>query len=520
MRRPARNRARGDAIRHGAKPVWELIGITKDFPGVRANDNVSLKLHPGVIHGLLGGNGSGKSTLIKILSGAHQPDAGEIRLRGKPVTLDNPIVARNFGIATVFQEFSLVPTLTVAENIYLGHLPTRSATGTVDWKSMREGAVRTLASLEIHIDPDAVVGALSVAEQQLVEIAKAIAADASVIILDEPTTALGAAEVERLHELLQRMKRQGRAILYISHRLDEVVGIVDMVTILKDGKVVSSAEESRIDIDDIVRKMIGQEIEEHYPKVANATDRAIFEARDIRTENKVNGVSFALRCGEVIGLGGVLGSGRTEIARALFGIDPLTGGEIRLRGRPVRFDSPRQAIRAGIAYLPENRKFDGLFFNFQGRQNITVANLRALSKGGLLDLGEEKRVGRFFMRELKMPSEAEAKFVDVLSGGNQQKVIVARWLYSGADIFILDEPTQGIDIGAKIAIFNLINDLTARNKAVILISSDHDELLAMSDRVGVVRNGSIIDMVDADELSKAELARMSSGGTVIRPSLH
>lgn len=512
MRRPAPNWAGGNAIGDGAKPVWELAGITKDFPGVRANDNVSLKLHAGVIHGLLGGNGSGKSTLIKTLSGAHQPDAGEIRLRGKPVTLDNPIVARNYGIATVFQEFSLVPTLTVAENIYLGRLPTRSATGTVDWKSMREGAVRTLASLEIHIDPDAVVGALSVAEQQLVEIAKAIAADASVIILDEPTTALGAAEVERLHELLQRMKRQGRAILYISHRLDEVVGIVDMITILKDGKVVSSAEESRIDIDDIVRKMIGHGIDEHYPKVANVTDRPILEVRDVRTENKVNGVSFTLRCGEVIGLGGVLGSGRTEIARALFGIDPLTGGEIRLRGRPVRFNSPREAIRAGIAYLPENRKFDGLFFNFQGPQNITVANLRALLQHRLLDLGEEKRVARLFMRELEIPPEAETKYVDALSGGNQQKVIVARWLYSGTDIFILDEPTQGIDIGAKIAVFNLINDLTARNKAVILISSDHDELLTMSDRVGVVRNGSIIDIVEAAALSKAELVRMSSGG--------
>ena len=402
MRQSVRNSAHVDPMADGVAPVWQLVGITKDFPGVRANDDVSLKLYPGTIHGLLGGNGSGKSTLIKILSGVHHPDAGEIRLKGRPVSLHNPIVARNYGIATVFQEFSLVPTLTVAENIFLGRLPTRSHTRTVDWRAMQEGTVRTLASLEIHIDPEAVVGELSVAEQQLIEIAKAIVADASVIILDEPTTALGIAEVARLHQLLRRMKQQGRAILYISHRLDEVVEIVDMVTILKDGKVVSGAEETTIDIDDIVRKMIGQEIQEHYPKVVNATDRPILEACEIRTANKVSGVSFTLRCGEVIGLGGVLGSGRTEIARALFGVDPLTGGEIRLRGEPVSFHSPREAIRAGIAYLPENRQFDGLFFNFQAPQNITIANLKAVLRHGLLDLGEEKNIARSYIRQLQI----------------------------------------------------------------------------------------------------------------------
>jgi ABC-type sugar transport system ATPase subunit len=495
------------------EPIWELIDIIKDFPGVRANDKVSIKLYPSEIHGLVGENGSGKSTLTKTLSGAHQPDSGEIRLYGEPIRLDNPIVARHHGIATVFQEFSLVPTLTVAENIYLGQLPTRPGVPIVDWKKMREGAVGILAGLEIGIDPEAIVGNLSVAEQQLVEIAKAISADASMIILDEPTTALGVAEIEHLHGLLRRMKQQGRAILYVSHRLDEVVEIVDVVTILKDSRVVSTAEESKIEIEYIVRKMVGEEIKEHYPKVTNTSDTPILEVSDMWSEHRVNGVSFSLLHGEVFGLGGVLGSGRTEIARALFGIDPLTRGEIRLNDRLVEFHSPQDAIRAGLAFVPENRKFDGLFFNFQGRQNITIANLRALLHNGLLDLGKERNVSLSYIDRLQITPDADRKFVNFLSGGNQQKVIIARWLYSGADVFILDEPTQGLDIGAKIALYNLMNKITAQNKAVIFISSDHDELLAMSDRIGVVRSGNIVDIVDAKKLDKTELVRSSSGGS-------
>ncbi|MFQ5971473.1 MAG: sugar ABC transporter ATP-binding protein [Alphaproteobacteria bacterium] len=496
-------------MHRSGEPVWELVDITKDFPGVRANDRVSLRLYQGEIHGLLGENGCGKSTLIKTLSGAHQPDGGQIRLRGKQVTLNTPITAREYGIATVFQEFSVVPTLTVAENIYLGRLPTRSRFHAIDWATMRDGAVRTLESLEIEIDPDSIVGDLSVAEQQLVEIAKAISTDASMVILDEPTTALGIAEIEQLHGLLRRMKQHGRTILYVSHRLDEVVEIVDVVTILKDGKVVSTAQESRVEVDYIIRKMLNEEISEHYPKVDNTSDTPILEVRDIRTNNKVDGVSFTVRRGEVLGLGGVLGSGRTEIARALFGVDPLTGGEIRLDGQSVRFRAPHDAIRRGLAFVPENRKFDGLFFNFRGPENITIANLGELLKSGFLDLGKEVVTSRDFMAQLQITPDAEVKFVNFLSGGNQQKVIIARWLYSGADVFILDEPTQGIDIGSKVAVYNLINKITAENKAVILISTDHDELLAMSDRVAIVRNGRIAKVADANELDKTELVRSS-----------
>ena len=489
-------------------PIWELKEITKTFPGVIANDSVSIRLYPGEIHGLMGENGCGKSTLIKTLSGAHQPDGGRILRHGRAVTLDNPIVARSHGVATVFQEFSVVPTLTVAENIFLGRLPMHR--GQVDWRAMRDGAVATLNRMEIDIAPDAVVGDLSVAEQQLVEIAKAIAADASMIVLDEPTTALGIQEIDHLHALLRRLKAQGRAILYISHRLDEVVEIVDVITILKDGKVVSTAEESEIDIRYIVSAMVG-EVGEHYPKQRNAGTEPLLEVRDIATDNKVAGASFDVRRGEVFGLGGVLGSGRTEIVRALFGVDALTRGELRVAGKPVRFDSPTDAIAAGLALVPENRKFDGLFFNFTAAPNITIANLAGLSPRGVLSLRREDEASRRLVDRLDIAGGAQEKTVDYLSGGNQQKVIIGRWLFTGADIFLLDEPTQGIDIGAKIAVYRLINELTAAGKAVVLVSSDHDELLAMSDRIGVVRHGAIVDVVEAAKLDKTDLVRSSSG---------
>ena len=310
-------------MHRSGKPVWELRGITKSFPGVKANDNVSLSIYPGEIHALLGANGCGKTTLIKIFSGVYQPDAGTILLEGKSVKMETPTVARSHGIATVFQEFSVVSSLTVKENIFLGRLPISGKSRIIRWNTMRDEAVRILESLEIEIDPDQEVGNLSVSGQQLVEIAKAFAADASMIILDEPTTALGTDEIANLHRLLRHMAHKGKSMLYVSHRLDEVVNLVDSVTILKDGQVVSGAEESEIDLGYIVKKMVGEEVKDYYPKVVNKTDIPILEVRSICSTNKVNDVSFTVQRGEVFGLGGVLGCGRTEIARAIFGICPI-----------------------------------------------------------------------------------------------------------------------------------------------------------------------------------------------------
>lgn len=491
------------------KPVWELIGITKHFPGVKANDNVSVSIYPGEIHALLGANGCGKTTLIKIFCGVYQPDAGTILSNGKQVKMDNPTVARSHGIATVFQEFSLVQSLTVKENIFLGRLPIKKARRTVCWNTMRDEAARILESLEIEINPDEEVGNLSTSAQQLVEIAKAFAADASMIILDEPTTALGTDEIANLHQLLRRMAQQGKSVLYVSHRLDEVVDLVNAVTILKDGQVVSSAEESEIDVSYIVKKMVGEEVKDYYPKVVNVTDTPLLEVRNICTENKVNNVSFAVNRGEVFGLGGVLGSGRTEIAYAIFGLDRLTTGSIHLNGDRVSFRSAQDAIRSKIAFVTESRKFDGLFFNFTGPPNKTIAHLKGVMKNGLILPKKELEVGQVFIEKLNISPESQTKLVGLLSGGNQQKVILSRWLFSQADVFILDEPTQGIDIGAKVALFHLINEITAQKKGVILISSDHDELLAMSDRIGIVRNGSIIRIAGAAELRHEDLVQSS-----------
>lgn len=497
--------------------MLEVIELTKRYPGVLANDRVSLSMYPGRIHGLLGENGSGKSTIIKTLSGVQQPDTGEIRLNGQPVRFANPVEARCAGISTVFQEFSIVPTLSVAENIFLGRLP-QTPFGLVDWVKARADARAILDNLGVELDPDTITGTLSVSSQQMVEIAKAVAAGANLLILDEPTAALGLDEIAKLHTLLRRMRDQGASLLYVSHRLDEVVSIVDDVTIMRNGRVSSPAGSTEVNIDRIVSAMIGTEVKEHYPKEDNRTSRVVLEATGLKTRKGVRDASLTLHAGEVLGLGGVLGAGRTEIGRALYGADPLTEGEITLDGKRLRLKSPSDAIAAGIGFISENRKFDGLFFNFNGRQNISVASLESLKSGGLLDLKREVTSARDLVQALEITAAAPEKLVGHLSGGNQQKIILARWLLTGARILILDEPTQGIDIGAKLAIYRLINRLTAEGKSVILISSDHEELLAMSDRIAIVRHGVIVDTRPAGELDHTDLVRASADATTEKES--
>ncbi|WP_206608862.1 sugar ABC transporter ATP-binding protein [Notoacmeibacter marinus] len=490
-------------------PLWEFVDISKAYPGVLANDGVCIKLMAGSIHGLLGENGCGKSTMIKTLSGVQQPDSGTILHKGKTVTISDPQAARELGIATVFQEFSIVPTLSVGENIFLGNMP-RTRFGVIDWKKIHADAAAVLAGMNIEIPTEAITGSLSVGEQQLVEIAKAIAMKARMIILDEPTAALGEDEIERLHQLLRDMRADGTAILYVSHRLDEVERIVDEVTILRNGRVVRASGETDINVAQIVSAMVGEDVGEHYPKEHNASEEVVLEARGIATKSGVADASFDLRKGEVLGLGGVLGSGRTEIARAIFGTDEFIRGELLLNGRRVRFRSEIDAIRAGIALVPENRKYDGLFFNFSASGNITAASLGALSRFGVLNLKVEAQATRDLIRDLEISPQAEEKTVNLLSGGNQQKIVIARWLFSQSQVLILDEPTQGIDIGAKIAVYRLINQLTRAGKSIILISSDHDELLAMSDRIAVVQHGAIRRIVSARELSHDALVRASA----------
>jgi len=492
--------------------LWELRGISKVFPGVKAIDNLSLKIYRGEVLGLMGENGSGKSTLIKCLAGVHAPTEGEILYQGESITIHDPMMAKSLGVATIFQEFSLVPTLTVAENVFLGRLP-RKKLGKkkflVDWGAMRRKTVAILKDLEIEIAPDAKVAELSVAQQQMVEIAKALSMDATLFIMDEPTAAIGLTEIKRLHELVKRLSKQRCAIIYITHRIDEVLDLVDRVTVMKDGRIVGEAPISELDLARIVRMMVGTDVKEHYPKVCHVTDELLLAVNDIYTDNGVNGVSFTIKRGEVFGLAGPIGSGRTEIAQAIFGIDPITQGEIILgnMSEPC-FTSPREAIKFGVALVTEDRKYNGLFMNFRAPENITIASLKKLLRRGFLKLRDEEEVSLSYIDKLKIPSTAQNMSVQFLSGGNQQKVVVSRWMFSQAELVIFDEPTRGIDVGAKVEVYNLINELTSQGKGVIIISLDFPELLAMSDRIAVVNHGRIIEIKEAKHIDRAALMQM------------
>ncbi len=491
--------------------LWMARGIFKSFPGVQALDNVTLEVFAGEVHALVGENGSGKSTLVKCIAGVHPRDQGELLYRGTPAVFHNPTEARSHGISTIYQEFSLVPTLSVAENIFLGNYLTRKGTGVIDWPVMREKTRRVLEELSLSLDPDAIVGTLSTAEQQLVEIAKAISIDSSLLIMDEPTAALGLTETKHLMDLIRRLTAQGKAILYISHRLDEVFEIADRVTVLKDGRRVITAPIAELNVDQVVRMMVGYDVGQHYPKERNAQDRPRLEVEHLSTDNGVHDVSFTINVGEVFGLGGMLGSGRTEIVRAIYGLDRIAQGHIRLDGKEVQYHSPAEAIEGGIGLIPENRKRDGSFLNFDGPKNITISRLRALLQGPWLSLAGERKVGETYVKKMNISPMALERSVQYLSGGNQQKVIIARWLFSEARLLIMDEPTQGIDIGAKHEIYNVLNELTAKGISVLLISSDFPELLAMSDRVAVIRDGRILQITEGHRMSEYELIGAASG---------
>ena len=499
-------------MRARSVPLWEVRDISKAFPGVQALDRVSLALEAGEIHALVGQNGSGKSTLVKCLAGVHQPEGGDIRHRGTVVAMTDPIVARARGVATIYQEFSLVPSLTVAENIFLGRLPTRMRGRVVDWDHMRRESTRTLRELGIRIDPEVEVRRLSVAEQQLIEITKAISEESTLLVMDEPTAALGLGEARQLQTLIRRLAEQGKAILYISHRIDEVFQVVDRISVLKDGRLAGGGLTPELNEDSVVRMMLGADLKEHYPKQHNATTRPVLEVEGLCAESGIEDISFSIHAGEVLGLGGMVGSGRTEIARALFGVDAPTAGTLRLNGNPLHSASPRHAIRAGLALVPENRKADGLFFNFQGPQNITIAGLAALLSGPFLNLGREAKVSLDYFTQLDISRAGLDRTVQFVSGGNQQKIILARWLFAKARLLILDEPTQGVDVGARIEVYRIINELTALGIAILLISSDYPELLAMSDRIAIVRDKRILQIFPSRELSEYRLLEIASRG--------
>ncbi len=470
-------------------PRVGLTGISKRFGATAALTDVSLDLLPGEVHALVGENGAGKSTLVKILAGVHQPDAGEIRLDGEHVTVASPSVARALGIAVVHQEPRLFPDLSVAENVFLAD-PPRGALGSIAWGELRRRAAGLFEELDVHLDVGALVRGLSMADQQLVEIAKALSVEARVLILDEPTASLSSHEVERLFTIVRHTRGRGVAILFVSHRLEEVFQLADRATVFRDGRHVITAPVSELTTTALVRHMVGREVS-LFPKEPGTPGVELLAVRGLSDAASFRDISFRVRAGEIVGLAGLVGAGRTEIARVLFGIEPRTAGEVLLDGRPVHFASPSEAVSNGIAYVPEDRHLDGLVLDFSIASNITLPILPRLFPRLFVRPSIEAGVATGYTDRLRVRTTGVNQLVEALSGGNQQKVVIAKWLAAKPRILILDEPTRGVDIGAKVEVHRIMSELAASGLGILMISSELPEVLAMSDRIIVLHEGRI-----------------------------
>jgi rhamnose transport system ATP-binding protein len=490
-------------------PRAELRGISKRFAATQALDSVSLDLLPGEVHALVGENGAGKSTLVKILAGVHQPDSGTIWLDGEPTQIPGPAQARSLGIAVVHQEPRLFPDLTVAENVFIGHAPS-GALGTIDWGGTRRAAQALFRELDVQFDVGAPVRGLSMADQQLIEIAKSLSVDARVLILDEPTASLSAHEVERLFTIVRRLRDRGVSILFVSHRLDEVFALCDRATVFRDGKHVITTPTAELTTADLVRHMVGRTVS-LFPKVETPIGEVLLEVSGLTRIGVFRDIGFSVRSGEIVGFAGLVGAGRTEVARVLFGIDQRDGGEIRLGGQPVDFASPSAAMHAGIAYLPEDRHQEGLVLDFTIAQNVTLPILPRLFPRFLIRATTERKVARDYTEQFNVRMVGVDQLVGALSGGNQQKVVLAKWLASRPSILILDEPTRGIDIGAKVEVHRIISELAAAGLGIILISSDLPEVLAMSDRILVLHEGRLTAEIHRQQATEERVMFAATG---------
>jgi len=495
-----------------ATPLLEVRGIEKSFPGVRALSGVSFDVRPGEVHALLGENGAGKSTLIKIVSGVYQPDVGSILVNGTQVHFSSPDDARRAGVATIYQELLLFPELSVAENIFLGHAPLAGA-GRIDWRAMRAEAARLLDSLEIDdLSPDQIVGVLTVGNRQRVEILRALSHDARILIMDEPTAALTESDVTRLFDVVRRLKQRGVGIVYISHRLDEIFAIADRVTVLRDGAYVGSRDVADTNVGELVQMMVGRRLESLFPKTVAPIGAPVLEARDLVRRPLTRGVSLTVRAGEIVGIAGLVGSGRSELAQTLFGMTPSESGEIRLNGESVRIDSPETARANCVAYVPEDRGTQGLVRGMSVLHNFSLAALRSLSRSGFIDRAAERRMALEGVARFSVKTSSVDEIAGRLSGGNQQKIVLGKWLANNPKLLILDEPTRGIDVGAKAEIHRLMSQLAGEGVAILMISSELPEVLGMSDRVLVMREGRLVAEFDrADATSEAVGAAMMGG---------
>ncbi len=492
-----------------AGEILRAEGIDKRFPGVHALHRVDLDLAEGEIHMLLGENGAGKSTLLKVLSGSVPKDAGRILLRGRPVEISDAHDARTLGIGMVYQELSLIPGLTVAENIFLGRWPTRAG-GLISWSEMADRAEGVLGSLGVQIDPRARVRSLSVAEQQLTEIARVLALDVQILLLDEPTSALSDRERDRLFGLLRGLRGKGVSVLYTSHRLGEIREIGDRVTVLRDGRKVGTLPVAEAPEDAVVRMMVGRDIRERFPKAHVPIGDPVLTVRDLHAGGLLAGVSFTLRAGEILGIFGLRGAGRTTLARALFGMTRSTRGQIVVNGKEIVITSPEQAIGHGIGYTTEDRR-EGLVPMMGLPPNITLASLDSVTRAGVIDHREEQRVGARLVEDLRIQPPTLARPVKYLSGGNQQKVVLAKWLASRSRVLIFDEPTRGIDVGAKTEVFHLMGRLCGLGVGLLMLSSEIPEVLAMADRIMVMHRGRIAAEYGRGQATQEDLLRCAVG---------
>lgn len=490
------------------KVLLEMKGIGKTFPGVKALEGMNLTIREGQVHALLGENGAGKSTLIKILSGAYTKDEGEIFFEGQPVDIRGPQDAQALGISTIYQEFNLARDLTVAENIFLGHLPTKGIA--VDWARVKERSREILDTLGVTFSVDALTSSLSVAEQQLVEIAKSLNRKTRILIMDEPSAVLGEKDLEKLFQVVRSLQAQGIGIVYISHRLKEIFELADQVTVLKDGRYIDTKNVSEVTMDDLVKLMIGRDLKDVYPKRDPTPGDVLLEVKNVSRTKLVHDVSFELRAGEIVGFAGITGSGRTELVRTIFGADPYTG-EMRIAGKPYKARSPADAISNGVALVTEDRKAQGLFLKLNVTFNTTISGLKYLCRFGILQLPKELALVKKMIQELSIKTPGPNFIVVNMSGGNQQKVVLARWLSIGTRIFIMDEPTRGIDVGSKSEIYQIMDQLTKKGVGIIMISSELPEVLGMSDRIMVMRQGTIVKELSRAEASEEAIMKYAVG---------
>jgi ABC-type sugar transport system ATPase subunit len=495
----------------GETEILRLEGITKQFPGVRALDNVGFDLRGGEVHVLLGENGAGKSTLMKVLAGVYSPDGGRILLKGKEVRMEGPRHAQQQGIAIIYQEFNLVPYLSVAQNIYLGREP-RSGLGLVDRQKLSKDAHRMLDFLQVPIDVSAMVHSLGVAQQQLVEVAKALSVNAGILIMDEPTATLSEHEIEQLFRTIRTLKGHGVSIIYISHRLQEIRQIGDRVTVLRDGKTVGTRNVADAGLDALIQMMVGREIaRDRVRKTSTARAEEALRVVGLNLGRTLREINLTVRQGEIVGLAGLVGSGRTELARAVYGVDRMDSGEIFIMGKAIGSPSPEKNIRHEMGFLPENRKEDGLALILPLRENIVQASLRKLFPSGIINLRREREIAERYVRELAMAAPDVQRLARFLSGGTQQKVVLAKLLCTESNMLIFDEPTRGIDVGAKEEIHRLMNDLAGRGVGILMISSDLPEILSLSDRIYVMKQGAIVKELDGTKTSQEEIIGYAAG---------